>query len=274
MKIYTGYTWHNRLIPKVHRFKYPVFYYCLDHDDFKSKVNPFLFSINSWNVFSVKEKDLLLKENIPLTDKIHFILKRNGIVDDIDAFKLITTPRFLGYVFNPVNFYYCSSQGHLKYILVEINNTFGHKHTYVVNALSENCVMNKVFHVSPFNFLNERYVFQFEDSEEMMKNSFQVFEDQDLKFKAGVHLKQKKYSWFAQVRYALSYGVMIPMTTLLIGFEAFRLFFFKKLTVFDQPQVLHEQTVQWSKPVFLQRILTGDYLEKIQQRFKFTRSEG
>ena len=47
---------------------------------------------------------------------------------------MVTTPRFLRYAFNPVSFHYCYNKNNeLKVIVLEVNNTFGEKHLYVLN---------------------------------------------------------------------------------------------------------------------------------------------
>jgi DUF1365 family protein len=39
----------------------------------------------------------------------------------------------LGYVFNPVSFWYCHDRGGaLRAVLAEVNNTFGERHNYLV----------------------------------------------------------------------------------------------------------------------------------------------
>lgn len=41
-------------------------------------------------------------------------------------------PRIFGYVFNPLNVYFCyDNDGRLSDILYEVSNTFGEKHDYV-----------------------------------------------------------------------------------------------------------------------------------------------
>ncbi|KAF0517369.1 DUF1365 domain-containing protein [Gigaspora margarita] len=47
-------------------------------------------------------------------------------------------PRFFGYTFNPVSFYYCYDIiDALKIIVLEVNNTFGEKHLYILDRDSE-----------------------------------------------------------------------------------------------------------------------------------------
>ena len=78
-------------------------------------------------------------------------------------------PRMLGYVFNPVSFWYCHDRaGDLVAVLAEVNNTFGERHNYLVAhadgrpiRAGETLDARKVFHVSPFMAVQGHYRFRF-----------------------------------------------------------------------------------------------------------------
>jgi len=73
-------------------------------------------------------------------------------------------PRVFGHTFKPVSFWYChGADGALRAVLVEVNNTFGERHCYVLDPAQygvEACA-DKVFHVSPFCSVRGRYRFRF-----------------------------------------------------------------------------------------------------------------
>jgi DUF1365 family protein len=73
-------------------------------------------------------------------------------------------PRVLGFTFKPVSFWYCHRpDGSLRAIVVEVNNTFGERHCYLLDAPrfgAELCA-TKVFHVSPFCAVEGGYRFRF-----------------------------------------------------------------------------------------------------------------
>jgi cyclopropane-fatty-acyl-phospholipid synthase len=80
-------------------------------------------------------------------------------IDDIAQALVVTSPRLLGYVFNPVSFYLCYGRGGQPLAAVaEVNNTFGEKHVYVLPVTEASkkgfplrFQAEKAFHVSPFN---------------------------------------------------------------------------------------------------------------------------
>jgi DUF1365 family protein len=82
---------------------------------------------------------------------------------------LLTQPRTLGYVFNPVSFWFFrDASGALRAVLAEVNNTFGDRHSYLC-ALPDwqpitgrdTIRAEKVFHVSPFQQTTGVYDFRF-----------------------------------------------------------------------------------------------------------------
>jgi len=77
---------------------------------------------------------------------------------------LHTYPRVLGYTFKPVSFWYCHDEaGQLSAIVVEVNNTFGERHCYLLDAprYGHTLEARKVFHVSPFCNVEGSYRFRF-----------------------------------------------------------------------------------------------------------------
>ena len=73
-------------------------------------------------------------------------------------------PRVLGHTFKPVSFWYCHrANGSLRAIVVEVNNTFGERHCYVLDhpSYGQELRANKVFHVSPFCPVEGGYRFRF-----------------------------------------------------------------------------------------------------------------
>ena len=77
---------------------------------------------------------------------------------------LHTYPRMMGYAFKPVSFWYCHDEsGQLRVIVVEVNNTFGERHCYLLETPRYGHEMSarKVFHVSPFCRVEGSYRFRF-----------------------------------------------------------------------------------------------------------------
>jgi DUF1365 family protein len=70
----------------------------------------------------------------------------------------------LGFTFKPVSFWYCHRpDGSLRAVVVEVNNTFGERHCYLLNTPQFGVEQRaaKVFHVSPFCPVEGGYRFRF-----------------------------------------------------------------------------------------------------------------
>jgi uncharacterized protein len=92
------------------------------------------------------------------------LLAQQGICDADGEVWLHCYPRVLGYAFKPVSFWYCQRKsGSLRAIVVEVNNTFGQRHCYVLDQPQYGKALwaDKVFHVSPFCEVKGHYQFWF-----------------------------------------------------------------------------------------------------------------
>ena len=92
------------------------------------------------------------------------LLASEGIADATGEVWLHCYPRVLGFTFKPVSFWYCHRQdGSLRAILVEVNNTFGERHCYLLDhpRFGQELRADKVFHVSPFCPVEGGYRFRF-----------------------------------------------------------------------------------------------------------------
>ncbi|KAK4191230.1 hypothetical protein QBC35DRAFT_24972 [Podospora australis] len=84
---------------------------------------------------------------------------------------LVTAPRFLGYAFNPVSFWYLyDTNKNLQAVILEVNNTFGERRMYIINEAIDGStgvkaasMIDKDFHVSPFNFPTGDYIINASD---------------------------------------------------------------------------------------------------------------
>jgi hypothetical protein len=95
------------------------------------------------------------------------LLHQQGITDATGEAWLQCYPRVLGYAFKPVSFWFChrplAEGGALRAIVVEVNNTFGERHCYLLDAPRWGAPLEatKRFHVSPFLQVRGQYQFRF-----------------------------------------------------------------------------------------------------------------
>lgn len=155
---------HKRFFPKENAFNYNMYYLALP----LSQINNLDIKLNKGGLLSFHEKDHGFKDGRSIEEWVKNILKENSLKINGEII-LITLPRVLGYVFNPVSFYFCFDENQqLKAVISEVNNTFGETHIYIcVKENNENInhdewlEAEKIFHVSPFLERAGKYKFRF-----------------------------------------------------------------------------------------------------------------
>ena len=66
--------------------------------------------------------------------------------------------RVLGYVFNPISVFWCHDRdGVLRQVIVEVHNTYGQRHAYLLPPANRPVLVTKKFYVSPFNPVSGHY---------------------------------------------------------------------------------------------------------------------
>lgn len=167
---------HRRLRPVLNTFVYPVFYVRLPLRRLDAS-RCRLFSVDRFNVLSFHRKDHGQRDGSALLPWIENLLAKHGLPHDGEIV-LQTFPRVLGFVFNPVSFWFCHRiDGPLIAILAEVNNTFGGTHSYLLHqegrplADGEELRSEKAFHVSPFNEIEGGYRFRFSQGRTVQRAS-------------------------------------------------------------------------------------------------------
>jgi DUF1365 family protein len=133
----------------------------LDNLD-KANSSSWLFSVGRFNLLSFREKDYGPNFHakafvMPLAQYIRTLAAEVIPDQDIAHIRLLTFPRILGAVFNPLSVYVASdASGQTVMTVYEVSNTFGEKHTYVADnhhSARPVHVTEKRFYVSPFSQL-------------------------------------------------------------------------------------------------------------------------
>jgi DUF1365 family protein len=165
--LYRGTVLHRRLRPVQHAFRYRAFFLRIPLSRIGELQNP-LFSLNRFNLFSLHFADHG-DGGDPLA-WIRGLLERENVSGADGEIVLQTFPRVLGYVFNPVSFWFChAASGALRAVVAEVNNTFGERHCYLLQGAAGQAGIRcgealdaaKAFHVSPFFAVEGRYRFRF-----------------------------------------------------------------------------------------------------------------
>jgi DUF1365 family protein len=167
--LYQGAVIHRRLRPRTHRLRYRVFWMLLDLaeiDGLDRRLG--VFSHNRFNLLSFHDRDHGDGSGADLRPQIESYLDRAGVGIGDGPIRLLTMPRVLGYVFNPISLYYCHQpDGRLAAMVYEVTSTFGVRHSYVIPIPDEDRATGRIrqgaakaLYVSPFMGMEMDYAFR------------------------------------------------------------------------------------------------------------------
>ena len=174
---------HARFAPRRHRFAYRAFYLAVDLDELPALRDRFrLLSVNRPNLFSFNDRDFLpvaepvhdrrserafaVAPDAPLRERVEAVLASHGLSARGGRVELVAMPRMLGYLFNPVSFFFCYDRdGAPVATIVEVTNTFREIKVYVLGptTLSGGAFRLRVpkhFYVSPFSDVDVSFDFR------------------------------------------------------------------------------------------------------------------
>lgn len=179
-RLYRGRVDHARGGSVKNRFRYSIYVAALDLselDEVDRRLR--LLSIERPNLFSLRGADYALaaettrpSQRPPPTEPLEIRARRlldTAGVDRVDRVVLITQPRVLGYVFNPVSFFLAlDAGGGVRGAIAEINNTYDQTFAYVLGPdqrvdgeRGPRYHSDKSFFVSPFIGDDARYTWRF-----------------------------------------------------------------------------------------------------------------
>jgi len=159
---------HRRLRPAVNAFAYPTYFLLLPMRTLRR--DPAAAGPLAWNrrgalgFYDRDHGDGRGPAEGGALAWLDGLLAAEGIADANGEVWLHCYPRVFGFTFKPVSFWYCHrADGGLRAIVVEVNNTFGERHCYLLDqpAWGTELHADKCFHVSPFCRVEGGYRFRF-----------------------------------------------------------------------------------------------------------------
>jgi DUF1365 family protein len=207
-----GWVRHRRFAPKSHSLKYPVFMWYIDLDEIEQITQTSkLFSMESWNWISYRRSDFYGPTDQPLKNAVIDKMTENdaSLSSQITRICMLTNLRTLGFIMNPVTFYYAfDSQNNLIAIMPEITNTpWNETYQYVLSGDKSGkgippksitrgryrYQLNKEFHISPFHPMNTQYDWRLSDpTQKSLFVHLENWQQQEKVFDATMSLKPTK----------------------------------------------------------------------------------
>lgn len=228
--LFRGQVAHTRLIPFRHAFNYPVFFLCFPLHRADELTGP-LFSLDRFNLFGLSFKDHGARDGSNPATWARELLSKNGITTADGDIWMQTFPRVLGFVFNPVSFYYChDQQGNLRAVICEVNNTFGERHLYLLQTPDSGWINSsttlsceKKFHVSPFFDVRGSYEFRFDLTKERRRVEINYQESETQTLRTSISGKAEPLCMKNLAKALISFGWQSIKVVIAIHWQALKL---------------------------------------------------
>ncbi len=258
-RIFTGNVAHQRIEPLGHAFTYPVYFYGIDLaelDQLDRNVKG--FGYNRFRPAAIHDRDYLLPGPESIEAKFRQWLDR----DDVARIELITTARYFGYAFNPVNFYLCyDAEERLVAGAAEVNNTFGDRHLYLLEDVEQDDhgfrIRNrqpKAFHVSPFMDMEGEYRFEIACRDGHAEMHVDLWKDGRPKLQARLEGSAAPLTSRNLVGTLARFPLNALLTMPRILKHAAILYYKKKLPVFTRPEPENDMTLMTRPPKRFERL--------------------
>ena len=256
-RIYEGVVEHHRRGPREHRFDYRVCQLYLDLDEIPELFDRhWLWSARRPAVARFHRRDHLGPQELALDVAVRDLVQADTGTRPSGPIRLLTHPRYFGYGFNPVSFYYCfdAAGSEVAFVVAEVNNTpWGEQHCYVLDCRSSErqggawCFeFDKRFHVSPFMAMDQRYRWTFSLPGERLGVHMENFQGGDNAgerlFSATMLLEQRPLDTPGLARVLWRYPLMTAQVVGAIYWHALRLWM-KGVPVHDHPRHYHTSEV-------------------------------
>lgn len=231
---------HARVGKAANAFSYHGLFLCFPLAG-RARLASRLFGLNRFSLFSYYDRDH--GDGSDPESWIRDLLRGQGRADIDGEVLLQTMPRMLGFVFNPVSFWYCHDHaGALRAVLCEVNNTFGERHCYLVTPPDRGAITDrselhcdKVFHVSPFFEVRGEYQFRFASDADGRRVAIDYYQDGQLVLRTLVKGAARELSDRALLGSFFRLGWATVMVVLRIHWQALRLWL-KGATFFSKPE--------------------------------------
>lgn len=147
---------HVREHPIRHAFEYRHFQWLVDLDDLPK----FSWPISMIAKFDARDHfDQGRLGGGIKGDVVRWLAARGIVVAPEDRILMLAHARMFGYVFDPLSVFWCVTPGgEIKAAILEVHNTYGQRHCYLVTLDDKNrSSVDKEFYVSPFNDVSGSY---------------------------------------------------------------------------------------------------------------------
>ncbi|MCE5288309.1 MAG: DUF1365 domain-containing protein [Nocardiaceae bacterium] len=143
---------HRRRHPVEHEFSYRGYWWLVDVDHLDELPAP------ARSVVRFESRDYCGDPNASISSNVREFLRNSGIDATALTIRMLTTPRQLGYSFNPITVFYCHRGDEPVAVIAEVHNTYGDRQRYLLRPDSnDQSETSKRLYVSPFYDVSGEY---------------------------------------------------------------------------------------------------------------------
>lgn len=234
--IYEGTVRHRRFSPVEHGFRYRLSLLYLDLSELDQVFQGrWLWSTRRVNLAWFRRDDHLGDPHTPLDDAVRDLVDSRTGRRPSGPIRLLTHPRYFGYIINPVSFYFCfdSNNRRLDAVVAEVTNTpWGERHCYVLSEpVSSPDVERgryrfehaKAFHVSPFMDMQMHYRWRMTEPRERLVVNIDNHNAGKTLFDAAMVLRKREINGRELARVLARYPLMTAGVATAIYWQAVKL---------------------------------------------------
>jgi DUF1365 family protein len=230
--LYEGFVTHVRRTPFEHSFRNRLMLPYLDLDELPEVLNASrLWAAERRAPASFRRSDHFGDSAEPLAATVRNRVEAETGRRPSGPIGLLTHPRYFGYVFNPVSFFYCWDRlgDALDAVVAEVTNTpWGERHCYVIQgAPSGSSELHgdaaKALHVSPFLDMRMDHSFRLGTPGEKLRVEITNVRDAQPLFTARLALERRPFTSRNLARAVWRYPLLTAQIHAAIHWQAFRL---------------------------------------------------
>ncbi len=221
---------HLRLSPKRHGFRYRLFFLDLDLDELPALASGLRwFSWNAFNLYAFRDRDHLdLGELDAKSNLLRWVREQGCEVPQDARVRLVTLPAVLGYLFNPVCFFFIYGPGGKPlHVVAQVTNTFLEMKPYLLRSANADGLFEltapKHFYVSPFSSLETCFHFRIPEPGEKLRIHIDDVEGGRTTLVSWIHGERRELTDWHLLRNAVRFPMMTLGVILRIHWQALKL---------------------------------------------------